>query len=142
MPRPKRIPVLTTAPAKSSKAIKEYQAGIENFITWANRARTGDTSEPAALQADAALTAFSKRTFDGAFSDLSVWAVLAGKNILRHVRDGHWHLTVCPHCNRWLLAKDQRRTLCRRVECVRLPRKKNRARERAAIKALDMGKMI
>jgi hypothetical protein len=92
LPRPKRLTVLTIAPALSVAAIDEWKTGIEQFIEWANRARTGETSLPEALQADEALTAFSEGRFHVRFVDLSAWAVVAGKTILAHVRDSHWHL--------------------------------------------------
>ena len=98
MPRPKRRHVLTFASAHSAAAFEEWQAGIEEFIAWANRARTGETSQPAAVQCNEALTAFSAGRFDSPFSGLSIEAVVAGIHVLRLVRDCHWHLQLFPFC--------------------------------------------
>jgi hypothetical protein len=139
MPRPKTLSIFTRAPAHSPEAVDERMAGIDAFLEWANLARTGETSLSAAVQADAALTAFSEGRFHVPFTGLSEWAVLAGRNILNSLRDSHWHLQPCPFCKRWLLAKDQRRRLCRRAECVRAMKRQQRALQRKARRDLDRG---
>ena len=136
MPRPKHPRVFAIAPAHSPAAIKEWQEGIAAFLDWANLARTRETSRPEAVLADQTLTAFSQGCFNGAFRGLSLPAVLAGKNILALLRNAHWHLQACPECNRWLLAKDRRRALCRRIECVRTVKAQQRAAQRKARRAL------
>ena len=78
MPRPKRPTILTHASANTAAAIDEYRTGIEHFLTWANLARTGETSRPGAFQLDEALRAFSEGRFDEKFIGLSEWAVAAG----------------------------------------------------------------
>jgi hypothetical protein len=138
LPHPKRLTIWTTAPAKNA-AIEEWKTNVEHFIAWANFARKGETSSLAAFQCDQALTAFSEGRFDAPFADLSVVAVTAGMSILSHVRDSHWHLRLCPFCNRWLLAKDQRKKLCRRPECVRAVKTPQRDRQRADRRVLDRG---
>jgi hypothetical protein len=148
MPRPKDIPVVTVAPAHSAAAIDEVKTGIEAFIEWANRARTGQTSLPAAVQADRLLTVFSQWSFHKhgharvKVSGFALWFGVAGQHILNHVRDGHWHLSRCPCCDRWLLAKDQRRRLCRRVGCVRAMKRQKRAAQRQAQRVLDHGRIV
>jgi hypothetical protein len=132
MARPRRHRVLTVAPAHSAAAREEWQAGIETFLEWANRARTGATSQPAAGQCNEALTAFSEGRFHCPFTGLSLEAVLAGIHVLRLVRDGHWHLQRCAFCDRWMLVKDRRYVCCRRVECVRAAKRVAKRRERAA----------
>ena len=140
MPRPKQLRVLTAEPAHSAAAIAEWKAGIDDFLEWANRARTGDTS-PVAVQADAVLTAFA----EGAsimvwFSGLSPWAARAGQHILALIRNAHWHLARCRWCDQWLLAKDQRRTLhpsCRRPDCQRKTKTQRKAKERQLLRDRD-----
>ena len=137
MPRPKRIQVLTIAPPQSAAAIDEFTKGIQIFIEWANRARMGETSLPAAIEADATLTAFSEGRFDAEFKPVfSPSAVLVGCHILHLVRDGHWHPRPCLFCNRWLVPKDQRRRICRRLECVRAAKAQREAARRQALNAL------
>jgi hypothetical protein len=122
----------TLAPAHTPPAIEEWQTGIEMFLEWASKARTGDPS-PEAVSADQALTAFSDGHFHGALSGVAEWAVLACGNILYLVRDAHWHLQPCSSCNRWFLAKDKRRggrPFCRRVECVRRKKAEQKQSER------------
>jgi hypothetical protein len=131
MPRPKRIVLLTAEPAHSAAALEEYQTGIEQFIQWANRARTGETSEPAAIAADHALTAFSEERFNGALNGFAEWAIAACGNIRYLVRDAHWHLRACPWCQRWLLAKHEGKKLCRRPECQRADDTKYQQERRA-----------
>ena len=139
MPRPKRLTVLTSEPADRQIAIDEWKEGVEQFLEWANRVRTGETSVPEAVQLDAALTAFSEGRFSVPYEDLAPWAVAAGKNILSHLRDGHWHLRLWPFCSRWLLAKDQRRNLCSRPKCVLEAKRKKRAQQRQSRRELDGG---
>jgi hypothetical protein len=142
LPRPKSHRALTVAPAHTATAFTEWKSGIDGFLEWANMARTGETPNPAAVQVDATLTEFSQGTFDGRYSDLALWAVAAGKNIRALVRAGHWHLVRCRWCDRWLLAKDHRRTTrpsCRRLACVRAAEKQQKAAERQALRDLDRG---
>lgn len=136
MPRPKRLTVLTRAPAHCPAAIDEWKEGVEVFLEWANRARTSETTLPAAIQANEALTAFSEGRFHVPYAGLSAVAVAAGKNILSHVRDSHWHLRLCPWCDRWLLAKAENRKLCRRTECKQRTWAKDQAARDAALRAL------
>jgi hypothetical protein len=131
MPRPKRIVLLTTQPAHSAPAIEEYKTGITDFLAWANRARTGETSSPAALQAETLLTAFSQDRFNVRFVDLSGWAFVAATNIRHLVRDSHWHLRACISCDRWFLAKYEGKRLCRRPECQRADDTKYQQKRRA-----------
>jgi hypothetical protein len=118
MPRPKRIHLHTRAPAHTAAAIEEWKTGIDAFLEWASKARTGETS-PGALAADGALTSFSEGRFNGALIGVAEWAVLACGHIRNLVRDSHWHLRRCPWCDRWLLVKAENRVYCRRTECVR-----------------------
>lgn len=71
MPRPKRLKLLTGAPAHTAEAIEEWKDGVDAFLEWANRARTGETSLPEAIQVDAALTAFSEGRFHISYINLS-----------------------------------------------------------------------
>ena len=64
MGKPKQINVITVAPAHRAEAITEWQTGVENLIELANRARTGETSLPTAIVADAIVTAISKGQFN------------------------------------------------------------------------------
>jgi hypothetical protein len=136
---------LNVAPAQSAAAIGESKTGIEDFLEWANRARTGETAHPSAQAFDRVLTAFHAGRFSGRQVDSSAtfflstalnivervpWFVLACLNIRDHVRDGDWHLQLCPFCDRWLLAKDKRRKLCRRVACMRKAKAKRKQSER------------
>jgi hypothetical protein len=139
MPKPKRQIIVTVALAHSPAAIDEWKTGIDQFLQWASLARTGETKEPAALAADKALTAFSEGRFKGILYGVAAWAVQACANIRYLVRDAHWHLRRCPNCKRWLLAKDQRKTRCRRVECVRALKTPQRQRQRKDRRDLDRG---
>ena len=77
MLRPKTTRVLTAAAPHSQEAISEWDAGITDFLEWANRARKGETSLPAAVQANAILMAFWQGSTRVQFSGLSLWAVCA-----------------------------------------------------------------
>lgn len=142
--RAKTLSVLTVAPAHSQAAIDELKTGVDDFIEWANRARTGATALPAAHHADEILTAISEGRVNIPFNGLAGWATLAADAILHLVQVGHWHLRTCTYCTRWLLPKDQRtdrngRNVCRRLKCVREKKKAQKASERKARKNLDGG---
>jgi hypothetical protein len=154
MQRPKKLHVLTVAPAHSSAAIDEWKTGIEDFLEWANRARTGETSHPYAQAFDRVLTAFHAGRFSDGHVDSAAtslvsaalhivervpWFVLPCLNIREHVREGDWHLQLCPFCDRWLLARDRRRMLCRRTTCMPAAKTQNRGQERGARRNPDRG---
>jgi hypothetical protein len=130
---------LTVAPAKTRAAFDEWKTGIDQFIQWASMARRGETSEPAALAADQALTAFSEGRFSGGLIGVAMWTVLACNNIRDLVRNAHWHLRLCPWCQRWLLAKAENRVFCRRTDCVRRQWAAQQAASRTARHALMYG---
>jgi len=136
MPRPKRPPVVTLAPAHSAESIAEWKDGIDQFLTWASMVRVGETTEPAALAANEALIALN----DGRGAKIegaALWVILAFTNIRYLVVDAHWHLRRCPSCGRWLLAKDERRLICRRIECRRKTWARQQATSREALDALS-----
>lgn len=142
MPRTRPLRLLTVEPPHTEAAIAEWATGIDEFIEWANRARQGDSSSPAAIQLDKALAEFSRGSFHVEFNGLAPLAVVAGLNIVAMVRDGDWHLATCTGCDQWFLAKDRRRTAlpwCRRGDCVRAREARQKAVERQARRDLDRG---
>jgi hypothetical protein len=75
-------------------------------------------------------------------STMTAWRWITLTNLQRLVRAGVYHLTRCPWCHQWLLATDQRRSLCGRVDCVREMKRVTRAAQRKARRDLDHGKKI
>jgi hypothetical protein len=124
--------------------VAEWRDGIEQFMEWANRARRGETSDAAAVEADGILMAFSQGARRVQFSGLALWAVCALRNLASLIREGHWHLVICRWCNRWVLAKDQRRTnrpSCRRHDCTRASERHQKACERQVQRDRDRARL-
>lgn len=118
MPRP-TPKVLTRAPAHTPDAIKEVVACVDDVIAFANQRDTLErAARPLARGLNTLLTAIDAGE-SCRFSGFPEWAAKGIFCIRSFVRRGHWHLRRCLYCQAWLLAKDARRVLCRRDECVK-----------------------
>jgi hypothetical protein len=126
VPSPKP-PVAWRIPGHRAPSLDEFNAGIEDFLMFANMHVSGDPqAPPMARVLDRTLQALADGK-QGRFWGWPEWAVYAFLDIRSRLRD-HWHLRRCRFCARWFLAKDSRR-----VQCCRVPCKREDARETSAV---------
>ena len=115
----KSVPAGTWAQRRSADARREIRDGIEDLIEHASFVSAPDAELRAFAEAvDRALTLIYEQRSDR-FESFPPWAAVALTNLYTLQRLGHWHLLRCRFCERWMLAKDRSKTLCRRQDCRR-----------------------
>ncbi len=115
MGRPKRVQILTRAPAGPA-GVAELWDGIDRILVFANRHRDPSASHHA-HEVHRALTLLSE---GASHYNLKAWplaAIMAFRNFVAIVHRGGYYVRRCPRCDNWFLLKDRRRRTCYRKPC-------------------------